>query len=72
MKTTKTVDNCKRIFSVSQPSANLTCGFGQLEQADGFFGAEVGEIADRAAGVEGGALDFFDANVTAEIPEVEN
>ena len=46
--------------------------FRRLEQADGFFGAEIGQEADRAAGIEGGAFDFVDAHIAAEIPEIEN
>ena len=45
-------------------------GSRRLQQADGFFGTKIREIPDRSAGVEGGALDFFDADVMAEIPEI--
>ena len=41
-----------------------------MKQTDGFFGAEIREIADRTAGIEGGALDFFNANVLTEIPKI--
>ena len=44
----------------------------QLEQANGFFGAEVGKIPDWTASIESGAFDFISADVTAEIAEVEN
>ena len=52
--------------------ARADCGLRHLKQADGFFGAEVWEIADKAATVEVGGLHFVDADVTAEIPEVED
>jgi len=46
--------------------------FRRLEQADRFFGAEVGQEANGAAGIKSGALNFFDAHIAAEIPEIKN
>ena len=41
-----------------------------MKSADDFGGAEIGEAMHSATGVEVGTLNFANADVAAEIPEI--